>query len=290
MVPSVGVDETLDPQALLELCRTAEALGFAAVTVTDHPAPLRRSPRHTGLDPFAALACIGAVTTRLRLHTGALVLPYRNPFLVAQGAATVQLLSGGRLILGVGTGYLREEFAALGVPAENRGRLMEEGLEMLQAAFRGERIRLAGEEAPASNVSVPTIAAYPPPLWVGGNGPRARTRAVRWADGWMPFEAPPDTKAESRPPLDAAGLAPLVAALRRRTGRRGRRGALEVCFVRPMPTWLEATAGRIEEELGQLRDAAVDWIVLRPPGEELVAIVEGARRFAEIAGLSADKQ
>jgi probable F420-dependent oxidoreductase len=276
MLPRVGVGGVLDPGALAELCLAVEALGFAAVTVTDHPAPPAPSDRHTGLDPFAALAAVGAVTTRLRLHTGVLVLPYRHPLLVAQGAATVQLLSGGRLILGVGVGYLPEEFAALDVRVEDRGRLMDEALPIVRAALRGE--------ATAPNPSVPAVDGDPPPLWIGGNGARAQERAVAHGDGWMPFEPPPDSSARESA-LGAAGLAPLVEDLRRRCERAGRDDLPEVCLVRPLPTWLEADAARVEEELGQLREAGVTWLALRPPGTALPALVEAATRFAAIAGL-----
>jgi alkanesulfonate monooxygenase SsuD/methylene tetrahydromethanopterin reductase-like flavin-dependent oxidoreductase (luciferase family) len=264
MLPRVGVGGVLDPDALAELCLAVETLGFAAVTVTDHPAPPAPSDRHTGLDPFAALAAVGAVTTRLRLHTGVLVLPYRHPLLVAQGAATVQLLSGGRLILGLGVGYLPEEFAALGVRVEERGRLMDEALPALRKVL--------------------TTEASPPPLWIGGNGARAQERAVTHGDGWMPFEPPPDSSA-GESALGAAGLAPLVEDLRRRCERAGREDLPDVCFVRPLPTWLEADAARVEEELGQLHEAGVTWLAIRPPGTTLPALIEAATRFAAIAGL-----
>ncbi len=104
--------------AVAEMARAAETAGFDAVYVTEHPVPgtaWMRTGGHHAFDPFVALAFAAAATERLRVQTHLCVLPYRNPFLTAKAAASLDALSGGRLILGVGTGYLEVEFEALGV-------------------------------------------------------------------------------------------------------------------------------------------------------------------------------
>src|SRR3954471_10539941 len=109
--------------ALTRFAQTAEAAGFDGIGFTDHPAPSHRwlqAGGHDALDPFTALAFIAAVTERIRLIPNIVVLPYRNPFLVAKSIATIDALSGGRFTLAVAAGYQRSEYAALGVDFENR--------------------------------------------------------------------------------------------------------------------------------------------------------------------------
>src|SRR5438309_299293 len=128
-------DQFCTAHAIGELSAAAEAAGFDAVFVTDHPAPgdkwLEHGGHHT-LDPFVALAFAAAATTTLRLHTNLLVLAYRNPFLSAKAVATLDHLSGGRVILGIGAGYLEPEFDALGVAFDGRNDLTEEAIVMVK--------------------------------------------------------------------------------------------------------------------------------------------------------------
>ena len=124
--------------ALVRFARTAEAAGFDGIGFTDHPAPSDRwlqAGGHDALDPFAALAFIAAVTDRLLLIPNILVLPYRNPFLVAKAVATIDALSGGRFVLATATGYQRAEYAALGVDFEQRNVLFDEALAVLRGVW-----------------------------------------------------------------------------------------------------------------------------------------------------------
>jgi alkanesulfonate monooxygenase SsuD/methylene tetrahydromethanopterin reductase-like flavin-dependent oxidoreductase (luciferase family) len=137
-----GTDrDMLDAGPISEVAQTAEAAGFGGFAFTEHPSPGARwlaSGGHQSLDPFVALSYVAAVTTSIKLLTYLSVMPYRNPLLLAKTTATLDKLSGGRLILGVGTGYLKGEFRALGVDIEERNDLFDEALDALPLHWSGE--------------------------------------------------------------------------------------------------------------------------------------------------------
>lgn len=178
--------------AIQQIGRTLDAGGFHAGLVTDHPCPTGRwldAGGHHAQDPFVLLSLLGAATHTLRLQTGILVLPYRNPFIVARAVATLDHFTGGRVTLSVGTGYLKGEFRALGVDFARRNDLTDEYLAALRAALSGEEFTFDGAGFTAhGNRILPGPAQQPrPPLLVGGNSKRAMRRAVELGDGWNPF-------------------------------------------------------------------------------------------------------
>ena len=125
----------------------AESAGFDSIAFTEHPAPSQKwmaGGGHESFDPLTALALCAGVTSTIRLQTYLLVLPYRNPFLAAKQAATLDVLSGGRLILSVGTGYLRSEFLALGVEFEERNALFDEALEVIRRSWSEDDVVYEG--------------------------------------------------------------------------------------------------------------------------------------------------
>jgi probable F420-dependent oxidoreductase len=264
--------EFLSATAVGEMARAAEAAGFGSLYVTDHPIPgeawLRSGGHHT-LDPFVTLSFAAAATARIRLQTHVLVLPYRNPFLVAKSAATLDVLSGGRLTLGVSAGYLESEFAALGVPFGERNERTDEALGALRAAWSGERVALEGRGFRAEgNLALPLPAQRPgPPIWVGGNSRRAIRRAVELADGWLPFPAPKRLASHVRtaPLTNLEELRAGLAYAREHADRVGRRTPLDVCFV---PFGFElgvgdaAAAERLGDVLPAYRDAGVTWLAV----------------------------
>ena len=176
-------EEFLAPGAIGELAAAAEAAGFGAVYTTDHPFPGDDWLAHGGhhaLDPLVALSFAAAATSTIRLHTNLFILAYRNPFLAAKGIATLDVLSGGRTVVGIGAGYLEPEFDALGVPFAERNDRMDEALAAMEAAWSGRSVTFegAGFRAPG-NTMLPRPRQLPrPPLWVGGNSRRAIRRAV----------------------------------------------------------------------------------------------------------------
>jgi probable F420-dependent oxidoreductase len=189
-------DEFVTGAAVAELAAAAEAAGYDAVFVTEHPAPERSwldTGGHQALDPFVALGFAAAATTTLRVQTNLTVVPYRNPFLLAKAAATLDVLSGGRLVLGVGAGYLEAEFRAVGADFERRNDVMDAALRTVTAIWSGEPVEVAAPDggAPSTHVVRPLPVQRPrPPMWVGGNSKRAIRRAVELCDGWMPMPNP----------------------------------------------------------------------------------------------------
>ena len=137
----------LEPANITRFARVAEEAGLYGIRFTDHPGPSLKwlnGGGHETFDPFAALAFCAAVTTRIRLLTWLSVVPYRNPFLAAKSMTTVDLLSGGRATFALGSGYLRSEFAALGVDFAERNHLFEESVQVMKATWAGEEVRFQG--------------------------------------------------------------------------------------------------------------------------------------------------
>ncbi len=196
-------DEFISMEAVTEISQTAEAAGFTSGAVTDHPVPGSRwldNGGHYAQDPWVMLALIAAVTTRLRLQTNILVLPYRNPFITARAVATLDVFSKGRVVLGLGAGYLKAEYKALGVDFDARNDIMDEYLKAMKLAWTGEDFAFEGTgySAPGNRMLPRPVQAPHPPLLIGGNSRRAIRRAVELGDAWHPFFAPAAVTATAR--------------------------------------------------------------------------------------------
>jgi alkanesulfonate monooxygenase SsuD/methylene tetrahydromethanopterin reductase-like flavin-dependent oxidoreductase (luciferase family) len=214
------------------------------------------------------------------LHANLVVLPYRNPFHVAKSAATVQQLSGGRLALALGAGYLRPEFDALGARFDDREAQVRSGVEAMRAAWTGEPLHLEGEGwQAAGNTLLP--AAPPRVLLRGGNSRAAIEHAAQAFDAWSPFEVVPERAVKTRTtPLHAsAGLAEGIASLREYAAAAGR-PAPEVWLVRPTDAWLDRDDGEVRDELARLEELGVTWVAaaLGPLGS---ATLDDLRRSLE---------
>jgi probable F420-dependent oxidoreductase len=180
-------------RGVLDFARAAEEAGFDGIGFTDHPAPTHRwmsAGGHDALDPFAALAFCAAVTERIRLIPNVVVLPYRNPLLVAKSVATIDALSDGRFVLAVGTGYLKGEYRALGVDFDERNDLFDEAIEVVRGAWTTDDFQYQGRNFTAHGQTVNPKPAGGIPIWIGGNSRLSRRRAVAVGDGWVPFPAP----------------------------------------------------------------------------------------------------
>lgn len=184
-------DEFTTMAAVREVGHAAEKAGFHAGLVTDHPCPTSRwldSGGHYAQGPFVMLALLAAVTEKLRLQTGILVLPYRNPFTVARDVATLDKFSNGRVTLSVGAGYLKGEYRAVGVEFDSRNEMMDEYIKALRVSLTGEEFTFEGTGYKAfGNRIQPGPVQNPLPIYVGGNARRAIRRAADLADGWNPF-------------------------------------------------------------------------------------------------------
>ena len=193
------------PDEFVALARAAEEAGFGAVWLGEHvvlPVEYRAEHPATGsnvneshlakivdrdtelLDPLIALGAVAAVTTKIKLATGIYILPLRHPLAVARMTLTLQGLAGGRFMLGVGSGWLEEEFDALGVPFAERGARFDESLAVLRAAWSGGELEGRGPHYPFARV-LATEQPVAVPLILGGNTDRALRRAARLADGWF---------------------------------------------------------------------------------------------------------
>lgn len=216
----------LDAGPVSDLARGAEDAGFDGFGLTEHPAPTARWLTHGGhqsLDPFVALGAAAAVTSRLKLITYLTVTPYRNPMLLAKSAATVDLLSGGRFILGMGAGYLKAEFRAVGVDFEERNRLFDEALDVLPLHWSGEPFDYQGSHFECRDtLALPAPPAGQIPIWIGGNSALTKRRVAERAQGWMPLLGPAQlfTTARTASLGEGEELASAIADVRRAAGDR----------------------------------------------------------------------
>lgn len=284
--------ELVSPHGVTAVARAAEAAGFDAMGFTDHPAPTQRwldAGGHDSLDPFVAMGFAAAHTRTLRFIPNIVVLPYRNPFVVAKSGATLDLLSGGRFTLAVGVGYLKGEFAALGVDFDERTELVEESLDVIRAIWTGDDVSFEGRHFRARGITAhPRPATSPhPPIWIGGNTGKARQRVATRGDGWAPFAAPPGLAGTARTAamdsLDA--LAAGIADLRRRCEEAGRDWtAIDVCFSNLAGGRLgdgDFDASAYLDGLEHLADAGVTWVQVAVPGAGLSQAIEAITQFGE---------
>jgi probable F420-dependent oxidoreductase len=179
-----------DPSTLLGWARFAEDRGFQFAMISDHvaitpdvaeqyPAPF--------YDPFTTLAWLAGQTERIELGTTVAIVPYRHPLHTARIAANIDQMSGGRLILGVGVSWPRQEYAALGVPFHHRGAITDEYLEVITRAWSEPMISFDGTFVSFHDVATGPAPARRPPIWVGGASSAAIRRTVRFGDAWHPL-------------------------------------------------------------------------------------------------------
>src|SRR5437588_10579571 len=204
-LPHAGEQAT--PDKIRRAAMRAEDLGFDDVWVSEHIIMPRASFPRSPLfyDPVLTLTWVAAVTERVRLGTSVLVLPMRHPLPLAKELSTLQNLSDGRLILGVGVGWLEAEFAALGAPFHERGRRMDEGIAMMKAVWSQDPVNFEAKYIPAEirEMTMLPQPANPIPMWHGSRTEAAHRRTVKIGDGWHGSQVTP---AEAKP---------VVARLRR---------------------------------------------------------------------------
>lgn len=200
------------PPELARAARACEAAGFDNVSVCDHVAvPRELADRMSTVwyDPVATLGWLAGITDRIHLLSQVYVLPYRSPLQAAKSFATLDALSGGRVVLGVGTGHVEAEFAALGVPFSERGRLTDEAIREVRRWFADEWGGGSGGPDDLGQQPRP-VQLGGPPIWVGGSTAPARRRAALLGDGWLP-QGPPKI-----------GMEAAVAEIRTRREEAGR--------------------------------------------------------------------
>jgi probable F420-dependent oxidoreductase len=193
-LPNFGKYAEKDP--ILKIVKTGEDLGFDSIWVSDH---VVIPEAHHGFgnvfyEPLTTLTYIAACTNRMLLGTSVIILPYRNPLVLAKMMSTLDVLSGGRIILGVGAGWMKEEFQALGIPYRERGAITDEYIQVLKILWSEEKPHFAGRYCRFSDINfLPRPVQKPhPPVWIGGNSRKAIERAVNLGEGWHPVGLTPD--------------------------------------------------------------------------------------------------
>jgi probable F420-dependent oxidoreductase len=259
---AVGIGDSSRPEMITAIATNAERLGFATVWAPEHVVLLEkfasrypysgdgRLPVPTTtplLDPFVALTYAAAHTSRIRLATGICILPERNPLVLAKVAASLDYLSNGRFALGIGIGWLEEEFKAIGVPWERRTKRTREYVEAMRNLWGDERSSYQGEF-----VSFENARSYPKPaqgrklpILVGGQTEPALKRAAAYGDGWCGFNLTPE---------DTAQKIKHLRELRKAAGRASENFEFS----------MSPTAASTPADLERYRDAGVDELYLSP--------------------------
>jgi len=295
-----------EPDALAELVQAGEEMGFRSVVIADHivfPVDFTSAYPYSvdggfpgagdSLEQLALMSFVAGVTSRLRLVTSVMILPHRNPLTTAKMLASIDVLSKGRVTVGVGVGWLREEFEALAAPPfEARGRASNEYLEIFKKCWTEDPVAHDGEF-----YSFPPLRCVPhpvqkphPPIWIGGHSKAALRRTAKYGDGWHPVGA---TAATPLPPNEFAGL---LDELKRLTEAEGRDfAALTVCLKAPsydpdkLPAGAErlyftGEAGQVAEDLETYRALGVGEVIFDFRKPELGETLDGMRRFmADVA-------
>jgi probable F420-dependent oxidoreductase len=263
--------------------RRAEALGYDSLWVSDHVVlPCRIASRYpynaTGdfplpaetvfLEPLTTLALVAGVTERIALGTSVLVLPHRHPLLAAKTLATLDHLAPGRVILGAGVGWMREEIEALGAPYARRGAWSDEAIRVMRACWRDERATHAGEFFRFDALACrPAPARGSIPIWIGGHTPRALRRVAELGDGWHAAFPTPAALAEGlehlRQACAKAGREPKTLTVSARVGLSAKKPAEDLMA-----------------ELSALRQLGVEHIILEPGVRDLATMTATLERFA----------
>jgi probable F420-dependent oxidoreductase len=267
----INVGACADPATAPTVARLAERLGFDSlwtgehVVLPDPQAPPSPLPPHTALlDPAVALAFVAAHTQTIRLATGIIILPQRNPLVLAKELASVDVVSGGRLLFGIGAGYLEPEFAALGIPFADRGPRTDEYLDAILSLWDESSPRYKGKFVAFSGIDAkPRPLQRPhPPIHVGGQSFAAYRRALRRGNGWYGFALDVD---------NARRCLADLSAVRGRITRPAELGPLEITITPP--------PGLRPDDVERYADLGVHRLVLlilARDGAELVARLERA--------------
>ena len=230
-------EESATSADVVRIAQTAEEVGFDYLGVSDHIFMTVEMAKLMGgrwCEGVTAITFLAGATKRIQVYNSVLVLPYRDPVILAKQMATLDFLSGGRSILGIGIGHLEKEFEVLKVPRAERGPMSDEYLEAIKILWTEERPEFHGKYVEFDDIVFePRPVAKPhPPIWIGGNTKPAMRRAAKYGDGWVPWQITPAQLPEALDylksrPSSPSGPAPSTSSCRRSSssGRRGRSGS-----------------------------------------------------------------
>ena len=248
-------EETADVATIVGIVREAERLGYHHCTCSEHvavPVDVAEVRGSRYWDPLATFGYLAAVTERIKLATHVLVLAYHHPLEIAKRYGTLDVVSGGRLILGVGVGSLREEFDLLGAPFADRGARADDALRALRAALSQPAPEYAGSHYEFTGFLVDPCAQQDEvPIWIGGRTYRSLRRAVELADGWAPFG------------LRRAEIAEFLNRARASDAWEARARPLEVILQNEHPLDPGAEPERVAEQVQRLADAGATGLNVR---------------------------
>ncbi|MCU1476756.1 MAG: class F420-dependent oxidoreductase [Subtercola sp.] len=281
-----------------EIGQLIESLGFDAVSVAEHPYPpdaWLADGGHHAFDPFVALSAWSAVTHHITLMTAILVAGYRSPYLLAKAVSSLDFISGGRVVLGMGAGYLKGEFDVLGADFADRGAVLDETIPAMRATWSGDDF--AGTRFPAfAHTALPLPKqAGGPPIWVGGNSAAARRRVITRVEGWLPIAQNETMAAITRTPAltslaDLAGHVAEVNASRAALGR----GPADVAFT-PFESSL-LRGGSMNEycdvlipRLDGYAAAGITWLTIEPTSRSFEAFCDDLTTLATRLRLVSDR-
>ncbi|KJE21643.1 oxidoreductase [Frankia torreyi] len=291
--------EVLDQRNITPWVRAAEESGWSGIAFTDHPAPSTKWANAGGegsSEPFSSLAFCAALTEDITLITLVTVLPYRNPLFTAHQIRTLDRLSGGRLVVGVGTGYLRGEFRASGADFDRRRELFDEALEILTADTAVEEIahRGIGFETSGTALRPPSIQRPHPPLWVHANSRWGLDRAARFGGGallTLTTETLAGTIRTAHVP-DSAAVGERIDRLRDATNAAGRDPAEVTVALGGVLSLLDVRQGwnvdQVRADIAEYESLGVDWLIFNVIGDDPAASEETVRRFGEEIILAKD--
>jgi probable F420-dependent oxidoreductase len=262
------------PPDIRLMAQTADRYGFDYVGVCDHVAiPRDLAPRMTTTwyDTVSTLSWLAGVTERVRLASTVFVVSYRHPLVTAKAFSTLDALSGGRAVLGVGAGHVVAEFAALGVPFQERGRLTDQAIVAIRASFADEWGSGEVGQAPRP------VQPGGPPIWVGGSTPPALRRAATLGDGWLP---------QGPPPQGMAAAIQEIRAARERAGRDGpfAMGGMTRIFVGE-PAWdpgpcIQGRPDAVAEAVAEQASVGVTHLQVKFPARSAHELVDQMTAFA----------
>jgi probable F420-dependent oxidoreductase len=279
--------EFVTAEAIAEMAQAAEAAGFSSVFVTEHPFPedeWMRSGGHHALDPFVALSFAAAATSTINVMTFLCVVPYRNPFLTAKAALSVHVLSGERLILGVGAGYLEPEFDALGVDFDERNELFDEGVIAMKRAWTEDGVEMTGRHFAVRGHTMLPHPTTAPRIWVGGNSKRAIRRAVDLCDGWAPMPYPRELGNRRRSAFletvdDLKAMLAYAHGYRAETGATGRFDVIAMPLVPSSPAFPGYDKARLLDHIAELSELGIEQLAVHAPADTRAGVIDRIGEF-----------